>query len=74
VPRHRRARIGLEHAASRPLADAPAGQRLRRGRGVALSAHISGLLASGAIVRLLEDGSVLLNTGAVDIGQGRTRC
>ena len=50
--------------------DAPPGQRLRRGRGVALSAHISGLLASGAIVRLLEDGSVLLNTGAVDIGQG----
>ena len=42
----------------------------RRGFGVALSAHISGLLASGAIVRMLEDGSVLLNTGAVDIGQG----
>ena len=53
-----------------PSPDAPAGQRLRRGRGIALSAHISGLLASGAIVRLLEDGSVLLNTGAVDIGQG----
>jgi CO/xanthine dehydrogenase Mo-binding subunit len=43
---------------------------LRRGFGVALTAHISGLLASGAIVRVLEDGSVLLNTGAVDIGQG----
>lgn len=42
----------------------------RRGRGVALTAHISGLLSSGAIVRVLEDGSVLLNTGAVDIGQG----
>lgn len=42
----------------------------RRGLGVALSAHISGLLASGAIVRVLEDGTVLLNTGAVDIGQG----
>ncbi|SEB01417.1 xanthine dehydrogenase family protein molybdopterin-binding subunit [Variovorax sp. YR216] len=41
-----------------------------RGFGVALTAHISGLLASGAIVRVLEDGSVLLNTGAVDIGQG----
>ncbi|MET0507646.1 MAG: xanthine dehydrogenase family protein molybdopterin-binding subunit [Burkholderiaceae bacterium] len=41
-----------------------------RGFGVALSAHIGGLLASGAIVRVLEDGSVLLNTGAVDIGQG----
>ncbi len=42
----------------------------RRGMGMALSAHIGGLLASGAIVRMLEDGSVLLNTGAVDIGQG----
>jgi len=50
--------------------DAAPGQRHLRGRGLALSAHISGLLASGAIVRLLEDGSVLLNTGAVDIGQG----
>ncbi|MGB7181560.1 MAG: xanthine dehydrogenase family protein molybdopterin-binding subunit, partial [Burkholderiaceae bacterium] len=42
----------------------------RRGTGVALGAHISGLLATGAIVRVLEDGSVILNTGAVDIGQG----
>lgn len=43
---------------------------VRIGYGVATSAHIGGLLASGAIVRVLEDGSVLLNTGAVDIGQG----
>jgi len=57
-------------AIAEPTPAAPSGQRLRRGRGIALSAHISGLLASGAIVRLLEDGSVLLNTGAVDIGQG----
>ncbi len=42
----------------------------RRGFGVAATAHIGGLLASGAIVRMLEDGSLLLNTGAVDIGQG----
>ena len=41
-----------------------------RGMGVALAAHISGLLATGAIVRMLEDGTVVLNTGAVDIGQG----
>lgn len=47
---------------------APAGKR--RALGVAACAHISGLLATGAIVRLLEDGSVVLNTGAVDIGQG----
>jgi CO/xanthine dehydrogenase Mo-binding subunit len=42
----------------------------RRALGVACSAHISGLLATGAIVRLLEDGTILLNTGSVDIGQG----
>lgn len=42
----------------------------RIGYGIATSAHIGGLLASGAIVRMLEDGSLLLNTGAVDIGQG----
>ena len=42
----------------------------RRARGVACTAHISGLLSTGAIVRLLEDGTVLLNTGSVDIGQG----
>jgi CO/xanthine dehydrogenase Mo-binding subunit len=38
--------------------------------GIACTAHISGLLATGAIVRVLEDGSIVLNTGAVDIGQG----
>ncbi|MDF1747930.1 MAG: xanthine dehydrogenase family protein molybdopterin-binding subunit [Alphaproteobacteria bacterium] len=47
---------------------APKGKR--RGTGVALSAHISGLLGTGAIIRVFEDGSVALNTGAVDIGQG----
>jgi pimeloyl-ACP methyl ester carboxylesterase len=50
-------------------AGAPAPE-FRRGMGLAVSAHISGLLATGAIVRMLEDGTVLLNTGAVDIGQG----
>ncbi len=42
----------------------------RRALGVASTAHICGLLATGAIIRLLEDGTVVLNTGAVDIGQG----
>ena len=32
--------------------------------------HISGLLTSGAIIRILEDGTAVLNTGAVDNGQG----
>ena len=49
----------------------PAGNgESRRALGVSCSAHISGLLSTGAIVRLLEDGTVLLNTGSVDIGQG----
>ncbi len=43
---------------------------VRRASGVACAAHISGLLSTGAIIRLLEDGSVVLNTGCVDIGQG----
>jgi len=41
-----------------------------RGLGVAVCGHISGLLGTGAIIRLLEDGTVALNTGATDIGQG----
>ncbi len=60
-----KAAAGWTRSRARP---APPGKR--RALGVAACAHISGLLATGAIVRLLEDGSVVLNTGAVDIGQG----
>ena len=42
----------------------------RRGIGYAAFAHQSGLLATGATVELRSDGSVAVNTGAVDIGQG----
>ncbi len=48
----------------------PSAPGKRRALGAACTAHISGLLATGAIIRLLEDGSIVLNTGAVDIGQG----
>jgi len=48
----------------------PSAPGRKRALGVACTAHISGLLATGAIVRMLEDGSIVLNTGAVDIGQG----
>ncbi|MBS7533217.1 xanthine dehydrogenase family protein [Ancylobacter sonchi] len=47
---------------------APAGKR--RGLGLTLTAHVCGFLSTSAIVRLAEDGSVTLNTGAVDLGQG----
>jgi CO/xanthine dehydrogenase Mo-binding subunit len=49
---------------------APAARGKRRALGLASSSHISGLLGTAAIIRLLEDGTVVLNTGAVDIGQG----
>ena len=63
--------MGIVERESKAVSAPPAvDPTLRRGRGVAVAAHIGGLLASGAIVRVLEDGSVLLNTGAVDIGQG----
>ncbi|MGH6988882.1 MAG: xanthine dehydrogenase family protein molybdopterin-binding subunit [Stellaceae bacterium] len=42
----------------------------RRALGMAATAHICGLLATAAVIRLLEDGTIILNTGAVDIGQG----
>ena len=45
-----------------------AGKRIAMG--VACVPHISGVLTSGAIVRILEDGTAVLNTGAVDNGQG----
>ena len=51
-------------------ASLPAAPGKRRALGLAATAHISGLLATSAVVRLMEDGTVVLNTGAVDIGQG----
>jgi CO/xanthine dehydrogenase Mo-binding subunit len=40
------------------------------GIGVSAFSHVCGLLSTGAIARLAEDGSVVLSTGAVDNGQG----
>ena len=42
----------------------------RRGLGIACLAHVCGFLATSANVRLLQDGTVALSTGAVDCGQG----
>lgn len=45
---------------------------IRRGLGFAGLAHTSGLLGTSASVQLRADGSVALNVGAIDIGQGST--
>lgn len=42
----------------------------RRGIGVAAIAHVCALLGTSASVRLNEDGTVTVNSGALDIGQG----
>ena len=49
-------------------AEAPDGSK--RGLGIACLAHVCGFLSTSANVRLLEDGTVTLSTGAVDCGQG----
>jgi len=41
-----------------------------RGRGIAAINHISGLLTVSAFVRINEDGTVCLQVGTMDIGQG----
>jgi CO/xanthine dehydrogenase Mo-binding subunit len=52
---------------------APAGAAApqhRRGVGYSAFAHISGLLSTACNIYLRSDGSVAVNTGVVDIGQG----
>jgi 4-hydroxybenzoyl-CoA reductase alpha subunit len=50
------------------------GQRIRRGIGMGISSYFSGSLiypnASAALVKVNDDGTVSLITGALDIGQG----
>ena len=52
------------------LSRKPARPGRRRGIGMAGMSHICGLAGAGANVLLNEDGTVTLNCGAVDIGQG----
>ncbi len=52
------------------VAEAAPAPGKRRGVGFAAFSHPCGLLATGANVELRTDGSVALNTGVVDIGQG----
>ena len=42
----------------------------RRGIGAAAVGHLSAMLSAGARVSLNEDGTITVNTGAVDIGEG----
>jgi CO/xanthine dehydrogenase Mo-binding subunit len=42
-----------------------------RGRGIACVNHISGLYTVGALVRINEDGTISLQVGTMDVGQGR---
>lgn len=42
----------------------------RRGVGVASATHVSAMNGAGATVKLNEDGTLTVNTGAVDVGQG----
>jgi CO/xanthine dehydrogenase Mo-binding subunit len=56
--------------ASRASTRPPPGPGRRRGIGVAAIAHICGILSTSAVLRVLEDGTLTLNTGAVDLGEG----
>jgi carbon-monoxide dehydrogenase large subunit len=42
----------------------------RRGIGVSSAAHVTAMNGAGATIKLNEDGTFTLNTGAVDVGQG----
>ena len=42
----------------------------RRGIGVASAAHVCAMNGAGATIKLNEDGTLTVNTGAVDVGQG----
>ena len=42
----------------------------KRGVGVSTLTHISGLMGTSASVHLRTDGTVAVNTGCVDLGQG----
>jgi CO/xanthine dehydrogenase Mo-binding subunit len=48
----------------------PTNLQQRRGVGYSVFAHISGLLSTACNIYLRSDGSVAVNTGVVDIGQG----
>jgi CO/xanthine dehydrogenase Mo-binding subunit len=52
------------------LAAAPAAADKRRGLGVSSVVYICAYLSTSAVIRMLDDGTLTVATGAVDIGQG----
>ena len=70
-------KVSVRECLERARSEAKWGQRGRvgsggkpRGVGVAAVAHLCGFLSTSAVVRLLEDGSISVNTSAADLGQG----
>jgi CO/xanthine dehydrogenase Mo-binding subunit len=63
-------KVRAAQAAAPPLPPPPAG--VKRGRGYAGLAHTCGLLGTSASLQLRTDGTIALNVGAIDIGQGST--
>jgi CO/xanthine dehydrogenase Mo-binding subunit len=56
--------------AQRAATPLPARPGRKRGVGVAVMSHVSGLMGTAASLQLRTDGSVALATGCVDLGQG----
>lgn len=59
----------VEHARNKVL-PSPSQGNLRYGRGIACMEHSAGYRGSSAVVRVLEDGTVSILTGFLDMGQG----
>jgi CO/xanthine dehydrogenase Mo-binding subunit len=56
--------------AARAVRRPPPAPGRRRGTGFSAIAHICGILSTSAVLKVLEDGTLTLNTGAVDLGEG----
>ena len=44
---------------------------VRRGRGIACGMHVSGGLSSSAIVKVMEDGTIQVVSGVIEVGAGQ---
>jgi 4-hydroxybenzoyl-CoA reductase subunit alpha len=65
---------GFQKKYSRPRSASSSNGSIRRGIGIGVSSYMSGTLiypnSSSVVVKMNDDGSVTLLTGALDIGQG----